>query len=259
MLTAREEQDMSKEVKIRDLVIGAGVPKICIPVMGTTIEEIENEVQKLVEHPFDLVEWRADYFAQVKEQEQVEAALQMLRRHLGNIPLLFTLRTKREGGECEVTFEEYILINTGVIATGLADIVDVQTGLGDDIAFVIIESAHVAGVKVLTSRHYFGETPKKEELIMRLCKMQDLEADIVKIAVMPKSERDVLTLLDATLAMKELHNETPVVTMAMGEIGVISRIVGKTFGSAITFGCAAKASAPGQIAARDLKEILIKI
>ena len=47
--------------------------------------------------------------------------------------------------------------------------------------------------------------------------------------------------------------------MAMGEIGVVSRVVGKTFGSAITFGCAAKASAPGQIAARDLKEILIKI
>ena len=45
--------------------------------------------------------------------------------------------------------------------------------------------------------------------------MQSLGADIVKFAVMPQCERDVLTLLDATLTMKEEHSDTPVITMSM--------------------------------------------
>lgn len=82
--------------------------------------------------------------------------------------------------------------------------------------------------------------------------MQDLGADIVKFAVTPRSERDVLRLLDATLAMKEDHNTTPVITMSMGKLGVISRICGEVFGSAVTFGTAGKASAPGQLPANQL-------
>ncbi len=90
----------------------------------------------------------------------------------------------------------------------------------------------------------------------RLCKMQEMEADIAKLAVMPRTERDVLTLLDATLAMKELHQDTPIVTMAMGELGVISRLAGQLFGSAITFGSVGEVSAPGQIPVEKLYEFL---
>ena len=86
--------------------------------------------------------------------------------------------------------------------------------------------------------------------------MQEMEADIVKMAVMPREERDVLTLLDATLTMKELHAVTPVVTMAMGELGLVSRLTGKIFGSAITFGSVGMASAPGQIPTERLKAAL---
>lgn len=126
----------------------------------------------------------------------------------------------------------------------------------DDIAFMLVEAAHENNVKVVASNHDFEKTPKKEEILMRLCKMQEMEADIVKIAVMPKTERDVLVLLDATLAMKELHRNTPVVTMAMGKKGLISRLVGQMFGSAITFGSVGAASAPGQIPAEALRTLL---
>ena len=127
---------------------------------------------------------------------------------------------------------------------------------GDDTAFLLVEEAHRHHTAVIGSSHDFSGTPKKEAIIMRLCRMQELEADIAKMAVMPKSARDVLTLLDATLAMKELHDETPVVTMAMGKLGLVSRLAGETFGSAITFGTAGGASAPGQIPSDALKEVL---
>ena len=86
--------------------------------------------------------------------------------------------------------------------------------------------------------------------------MQELGADILKIAVMPQSKQDVLTLLAATEEMVKTYAEKPVVTMSMSGMGLISRIAGEAFGSAITFGAAKKASAPGQIPAGKLSEIL---
>ena len=90
----------------------------------------------------------------------------------------------------------------------------------------------------------------------RLCQMQHLGADIAKYAVMPQNERDVLTLLDATLTMREEHKEPPVITMSMGRQGIISRVCGSAFGSAITFGTAGKASAPGQLPADLLSSFI---
>lgn len=62
----------------------------------------------------------------------------------------------------------------------------------------MIASIHACGAKVIGSNHDFDKTPAKSDIVFRLRKMQDMEADIPKIAVMPKSRKDVLTLLAAT-------------------------------------------------------------
>ena len=105
---------------------------------------------------------------------------------------------------------------------------------------------------------YFGgrSTPSKEEIISRLCAMQEKGADIPKIAVMPQSKKDVLTLLSATNEMAEEHANRPIITMSMAATGVISRLAGEVFGSCLTFGAAKKASAPGQMGVNDLKTVL---
>lgn len=247
---------MGNTVCVRNLVIGSGRPKICVPVMGKNIQELaENAAAALQKQP-DLVEWRADYFADVQDTERLKGAFRKIKEILGEIPLIFTVRTRKEGGMADLTAEEYLRTVSGAIETKEMDLVDVEISHGDDISFMLISLAHADGVKVIASSHDFQKTPKKEEIILRLCKMQEMEADIPKIAVMPKSERDVLVLLDATLCMKELHGETPVITMSMGRMGVISRLAGEEFGSAVTFGVAKKASAPGQIDAEKLRELL---
>lgn len=247
---------MSTVVKIKNVKIGDGVPKICVPITASSREGICTAAEEIKEHPFDLVEWRADFFEELSDAQAVRDVILSLRKILGDVPLLFTIRTKAEGGNVRMDVEEYLNANFQAIATGLIDLLDVEIFQGDDIAFMLVEASHRSGVKVVASNHDFEKTPKKEEILMRLCKMQELEADIVKIAVMPKTERDVLTLLDATLAMKEIHTSTPVVTMAMGSLGLVSRLTGRLFGSAITFGSVGEASAPGQIPAQKLKELL---
>ena len=62
-------------------------------------------------------------------------------------------------------------------------------------------------------------------------------------------------LLHLTMEMSGKLNK-PLVTMSMGQMGVISRICGELTGSAITFASAGKASAPGQIAVEDMNVLL---
>ena len=90
----------------------------------------------------------------------------------------------------------------------------------------------------------------------RLRKMQELGADIPKIAVMPQSAKDVLTLLSATDEMVTKYADRPIITMSMAGTGLLSRLCGEVFGSAITFGAAKKASAPGQMEVNDLSAVL---
>ena len=84
--------------------------------------------------------------------------------------------------------------------------------------------------------------------------MQELGADIPKIAVMPRNRRDVLTLLEATEEMASIYADRPIITMSMSGIGSISRLCGEVFGSALTFGSAGQTSAPGQMEVEDLAE-----
>ena len=120
----------------------------------------------------------------------------------------------------------------------------------------VVETAHANGVKMIASNHDFHKTPAKEEIVSRLRKMQDLGADIPKIAVMPQNKKDVLTLLAATEEMTTNYADRPIITMSMAGTGVISRLCGEVFGSSMTFGAAKKASAPGQMGVNDLSTVL---
>ena len=243
-------------VKVRNIVIGEGMPKICVPIVGVTKEAILNEARAITKLPADVVEWRIDWFENVFDFAALEDVLKDLRAVLGDMPILMTFRTSKEGGEKAIEDEVYADINIRAAQTGYVDLVDVEVFTGDEIVKKIIDGAHASGVKVVASNHDFFKTPDKDDIVGRLRKMQDLGADIPKIAVMPQNKKDVLTLLAATEEMANEYADRPIITMSMAGTGVISRLAGEVFGSALTFGAAAKASAPGQMGVTDLKQIL---
>ena len=243
-------------IKVRDIEIGAGAPKIIVPIVGVTKEDILNEAKTFDSIPVDVVEWRVDWFEHVLEFDKVEDVLKELRTVLGNIPLLLTFRTKKEGGEKAIDTKDYKELNLRAAKTGYVDFIDVEIFTGDDVVREIIDGAHAAGVRVIASNHDFFKTPAKSDIIYRLRKMQDMGADIPKIAVMPQSRRDVLTLLSATEEMVTDYADRPIITMSMAGTGVISRLCGEVFGSSMTFGAAKKASAPGQMGVNDLNTVL---
>ena len=243
-------------VIVRNVKIGEGIPKICVPIVGVTQEEIIEEAKNIATLPTDIVEWRADWYKDVFSFEAVRGVLKALREILKEKPVLFTFRTEKEGGEKAINNATYIGLNKTVIESGDIDLLDVELFSGDGVVEEIIDHAHQNQVKVIVSNHDFEKTPSKEEIVSRLQKMQKIGADILKIAVMPKSTKDVITLLSATEEMSANYAQQPIVTMSMSGMGVVSRIAGETFGSAITFGAAKKASAPGQIPVEDLRNVL---
>lgn len=249
---------MTKSITIKNTKIGEGIPKICVPITGTNLEEIIAQVAKIVDKGPDLVEWRADFFEGVMNFEKVENALCKIIEKLKGIPLIFTFRTKNEGGEKEIDVVEYIALNMQVAASRLVDLIDLELFTCGESADELIAEIDYTGRKVIASYHNFEKTPAKAEIIDILQKMSDANADILKVAVMPRTAADVEVLKDASTEMAK-KTEKPLLVIAMGELGMPTRIEAKSFGSAITFASIGKASAPGQIEFDELKKRLQKV
>ncbi len=243
---------MMKTVKVKGINIGEGIPKVIVPIVGKTRNEIIEKAKSFRNMKIDIVEWRVDFFDNVFDIPDTLATLKELREELNSTPILFTFRTKNEGGEKEISAEVYTELNKAIAESGDADLIDVEIFMGDNIVNENIENIHKAGVFVVGSNHDFFKTPEKNDIVSRLCKMQNMGADIPKIAVMPTSSEDVLTLLSATNEMYCKHADRPIVTMSMGATGVISRLSGEAFGSSMTFGAVGQVSAPGQIPVEEL-------
>ncbi len=250
---------MNHCVEIRGIRIGEGAPRICVPIVERTKSEIRNAAATICTTKADIAEWRADWFDGTPDFALVRDVLTDLRATLDRIPLLFTCRTAKEGGETAIAPDAYASLNKAVAATGLVDLIDVELFTGDEIVRDIIAFAHAHNTRVIVSNHDFHQTPDKDELIRRLLRMQELGADIPKIAVMPRCRKDVLTLLEATREMSEEYADRPIITMSMSGTGLVSRLCGEVFGSALTFGAVGKTSAPGQIDASELHAILTAI
>ncbi|WP_042454942.1 type I 3-dehydroquinate dehydratase [Neobacillus dielmonensis] len=247
---------MNRTVTVRGVTIGEGIPKICVPLVGKTVQEIIEEAVSLKTLDLDMVEWRADFFEHVEDISAVKTALEKIRGILDDRPIIFTFRSASEGGNREVGKEFYFELNKVIAETELADIIDVELFTHEPDVKALLEFAHQHKVFVIISNHDFAKTPSKGEIVSRLRKAQSLGGDIPKIAVMPNSSGDVITLLDASSTMAEKHADRPFITISMGGKGTISRLSGEVFGSAITFASAKAASAPGQMTVNEVRKII---
>jgi len=125
-------------VKVKNVEIGTGVPKICVPIVGVTKEEIIAEAKSFREIPVDVVEWRVDWFEGVFDFAKVEDVLKDLREALSDTPILFTFRTSKEGGEKAIEPGPYAELNKNAARSGYVDLVDVEVFTGDDIVKDIV-------------------------------------------------------------------------------------------------------------------------
>ena len=204
----------------------------------------------------DLLEWRVDAFDGAADAAALVSAAAALRGAAGPLPLLVTLRAAREGGrdhgqdDAERAARVIALVDAGV-----ADLADFETDADPAALRALRAACRDAGIPLVLSAHHFDRTPPVDDMVRAFACAAELGADVAKLAVMPRSARDVDALLAAT-ANADRSLAIPLVSMAMGEVGVASRVIGFRYGSRITWASAGAASAPGQLPLTELRRRL---
>jgi 3-dehydroquinate dehydratase I len=235
---------------------GGRLPAICAPLVARTPDALAAEAAAVAAKQPDLLEWRVDFFEPIGRTADVVAAAAKLRAAAPGIPVLFTRRSQREGGQPIGMSEGQVLaLYEAVAASGTVDLLDFEMDNAAADVERVRALAQRHGLQLVLSFHDFRRTPAAAELQARFAQAQRLGAQVAKVAVMPQSMDDVHRLLGATLQASQAL-DIPVISMAMGGLGAVSRLCGGMYGSALTFAVGAAASAPGQIAIEDVRAAL---
>jgi 3-dehydroquinate dehydratase-1 len=248
----------SKPITIKGKPIAGGkFPLICTPLVGRTLDKILAELDVVLPKKPDVLEWRVDFFEQIDDTAAVIAAAVAIKRKAQEIPLLFTRRSIIEGGEI-ITLNEgqVIALYTAVCQSKCIDMIDYE--MANDSANIarVRDAAKTNNIELVLSFHNFSFTPGPETLSAKFLTAEQLGANVAKVAVMPRDLDDVLTLLNATReASKKLR--IPLISMSMGPLGAVTRMIGGAFGSSLSFAVGAAASAPGQVPIEDLNTVLV--
>lgn len=230
--------------------------KTIVPITAKTKEQALAQAQVIANTAdADLAEFRIDLLSFASDTKQVIALGHELKKILGHKPMIATIRTKNEGGQLEISDADYGKTYQAYLKNPFMDCLDVEMFRDQNVVSEIVQKAHQKKVLVVMSNHDFQKTPSQDEIEKRLLKQDQMGADILKIAVMPKSKQDVFTLMNATLKVSQ-QTTKPLLTMSMGQLGTISRVATANMGGSYSFGMIGQASAPGQIDVTKLKQIL---
>lgn len=246
-------------VKVKNLELGAGVPKVVVPINGRTKDEILAQAKVIADIPADLAEWRADFYEDLTSIPALFMTLSELRGVLGDMPIIFTIRTKPEGGEVELDFDMYSMLNLAAAQSKCVDLVDIQIfwdNIGwrsssvDSRALNLANKIHDSGCLVISSRNNASGTPDSGDFYYNFTSQQRDGIDITKVAVTPQSKKDVAILISAAIEFTE-KADRPFITQALGSFGFMNSAASELSGSCMAY------ATPEQ--APMLKDILTSI
>lgn len=246
-------------VRVGKVELGSGRPKICVPLVAARAADILAAARSIRAARPDLVEWRVDHFDRAADRDAVRALARQLRDELADIPVIFTFRSKCEGGSGEITAAEYLQLYKAVIETGCVDALDVEIYSMKEIVPELTEYAQKHCLKVIFSNHDFERTPKPTEIMNRLEYMSRAGGNLLKVAFMPQDDLAVSTLMECGLKASRLYPDQPLIIIAMGRPGIISRIFPENFGSCLTFATVGEKSAPGQLSVAEIRDFFTRI
>jgi 3-dehydroquinate dehydratase-1 len=196
----------------------------------------------------DVVELRADLFAGASV-DGTRAALARLR--VAGKPIILTARAAAEGGRPMPEPTRRAIYEAGL---ELADAIDVEIA-STELVTALVPSARRTGRTVILSTHDFETTPPRTELLARVARAFDAGADVAKVAAHAPSLAELQVLLDVTRGV----SPSPIVTLAMGPMGPLSRFVLSAAGSLLTYAAAGAPTAPGQLPLDELAALFDRL
>ncbi len=229
------------------LLLSPTSPLIAVPLVASDDAAALRQAVAIRAHDPapDLVELRADYLAGYGA-EQTRRLLGELTGILGDIPILYTHRGAAESGAGDWDAAERRACMEAAVASGQIAWMDVELATEAATRMEIIAAARQHGVQAIISAHDFSGTPDAATLDALFAALVAAGSDAAKLAVTAQTPDDVLRLLAAT-ARAAATTTTPLISMAMGQMGMITRLAGPLYGSSLTFATIGPASAPGQL------------
>lgn len=258
--------------------------KIILPITGSSLRIMDREVKRLLHHPLhsavSLLELRFDSLRSPLESE----LLFYLRKWEEELPgkkLLFTIRSKRQGGSFDGSEDAYFHWNRIACESGAVSYVDLEIEREGYSSGAMSRNDRVRNlafrqeteelkVRMIGSFHDFRTVPEEGRLLCCLREMEECRADIYKLAVMPESKPELLRFMltvrkfrdhreralshDAgyskegrSIPGEAVRPEKEYIVIGMGETGRCSRYLGELSGSDYSFSRITEGSAPGQI------------
>ncbi len=206
---------------------------ICVSLAEPTVELAKRSMFRAAERA-EIVELRLDQLDHLPDAEGLASLLKDRP-----CPVIVTNRPVSLGGKHDQPDE--VRLNTLQAAIELgADYVDVEL---EQVGKLQRRKAS----KIIVSYHNFDSTPPGLGNVFN--EMAHPGADVVKVATMANSILDNLKMFEGLR-----HASVPCIGLCMGELGLMSRILGRKFGAMLTYAPMdpAKATAPGQVPLEDM-------
>ena len=226
-------------------VLRSRLGRVCVAIIGDSIADMLSTAdQVLKENPF--LEFRLDYLA------DPAGALPRLKKFLYEnsvVTAIATCRRKQNGGRFGGTAAAQVEV-LGKAADAGCQIVDVELETAESVKKPQIDALRDLAAVIL-SWHDYKETKGLDDVLAR---MRKFTPDFYKIVSTARTLSDNVTMIRF---LETTRDEAAVIGNVMGEAGIISRVLGVRAGSAFTFAAATpgEETAPGQIAARTLREV----
>lgn len=217
--------------------------KICIPIAEKTPEKVLKKISAAEKAGAEIIEiWLGEL-----KNPSIEPFVQATK-----IPLLINCKGEEEQGSFMGTEEKKKEILLQAARDG-AKYIDIPFFASDE----FFEEIHKrkGNAQIICSKHYFEGTPGLPHLTSDVTKMLKHKPDILKFATMPKTQKDVVTII--RLAEKLCSKKIPHIVIAMGKLGKITRLGSPFLQNEIMFATVDEksATAPGQMSAGELKQI----
>jgi 3-dehydroquinate dehydratase / shikimate dehydrogenase len=223
------------------------VQKICIPIRESDPPRMEAAIQRAKERA-QYLELRLDYL------DSSVLTVQNLRKwaNLADLPVIGTFRRKANGGEFPGSDAQQMAVVHAIIEAEFP-FCDLEIETIEGFLHGDLDPLKERRTQIIASYHNFYETPAEvEEISHRLFRVQP---DVLKIATLARSFSDNFRLLNLIPLAKQ--RGLPIIPVAMGELGLYSRILAPSCGALLTYASLeeGKETAPGQLTADDLADI----
>jgi len=200
----------------------------------------------------DVIELRIDLFPDPETAAGRQTMLERVKeiKKACSAPLLATVRGRQEGGK--YPGDESSRAELYLALLPYAQAVDVEIKAGA-VRQAVLPAANRMGAPIILSNHDFEQCPADAAIEALIEEGFRLGAAMVKIAVTPKTQADVVRLL----ALTERNGGRCITIIGMGEVGRVSRLLFPHFGSRFTYCSATENSvAPGQMGVAEVRAVL---